>query len=335
MHTKYEITTWSIIKVILVILAFYVLYTLRDVAALLFVVMVLVATFSPLVESWSKKITRPGAVIAILLLVLAVVAAAISLIIPPLVSQTVQLVQNVPDYINKVPLIRENLPQIKDGLKNLTSQAGSISSGFISFTTGVFGGVVAIVTGLVMFTYLLLDEKGLKKTLLSFFPERKHDLATMIYKKVADKAGNWLRGQMSLGLIIGVIDLIGLLIIGVPYALTLAVLSGLLEIVPTIGPIISGTLAALLALSVSPVKAIIVVLLYILVQQLENTLIVPKVMQKAVGLSPVIIIIAILSGAKLYGVTGVILSIPITATIMVLIQEWPSVKSLFAQDEQL
>lgn len=337
MKTKIEITTWSIVKVILVILGFYVLYMVRSVLALLFVVLVLVATFSPTVDKWSKKITRPGAVLAILLILLGVIGLAISLIIPPLVSQTVQLVQNIPDYIGRVSFIQENMPQIKESIKNLSSQIGSIgsglSSGLISFTTGVFGGMVAMVTGLVLFTYLLLDEKGMKKSLLSFFADNKKERAADIYKKVADKAGNWLRGQMLLGIIIGVIDMIGLLIIGVPYALTLAVISGLMEIVPTIGPIISGVLAALLALSVSPIKAIIVIIWYILVQQLENTLIVPKVMQKAVGLSPVIVIIAILVGAKIYGIVGVVLSVPIAASIMVLVQEWSSVKSLFSQDD--
>lgn len=334
MHNKIEITSWSIIKVILIIIGFYVLYLVRDVLALLFVVLVLVATFSPTVEKWSKKISRPGAVIAILLMILVIAGTAIWLIIPPLVAQSIQLIQNTPDYVNRVALLRDNLPQIKDSLRNLSSQVGNLSTGLISFTTGVAGGLVAIVTGLVMFAYLLLDEKGMKKSLLSFFSESKRDNASMIYKKIADKAGNWLRGQFSLGIIIGIINLIGLLVIGVPYALTLAVISGLMEIVPTIGPIVAGTLAALLALSVSPVKAIIVIIWFILVQQLENTVIVPKVMQRAVGLSPVIVIIAILAGAKIYGLVGVILSVPIAASIMVLVQEWPSVKSLFLQNEQ-
>lgn len=333
MNTKFEITTWSIVKVILVILAFYALYMLRDIVALLFVVLVLVATFAPTVDRWAKRITRPGAVIAILLIIITVIGLAISMIIPPLVNQTVQLIQNAPDYINRFSLIRDNLPQIKDSIKNLSSQAGNLSSGLINFTTGLFGGAVAVVTGMVLFAYLLLDEKGVKKTLLSFFPQERHNQAAEIYKKIAEKAGNWLRGQIGLGAIIGIIDLIGLLIIGVPYALTLAVISGLMEIVPTIGPIVSGALAALLALSVSPVKAIIVVVWYILVQQLENTLIVPKVMQRAVGLSPVIVIIAILAGAKLYGILGVIISVPLAASVMVLIQEWASVKSLFSNGE--
>ena len=121
MKTKIEISTWSIAKTILIILSFYLIYVVRDVLALLFVVLVLVATFSPTVNKWSKKITRPGAVIAVLLIILSIIGLAISLIIPPLVEQTVQLAYNIPDYLGRAPFIQDNLPQIKDSLKSLPS----------------------------------------------------------------------------------------------------------------------------------------------------------------------------------------------------------------------
>jgi predicted PurR-regulated permease PerM len=106
-----------------------------------------------------------------------------------------------------------------------------------------------------------------------------------------------------------------LLIIGVPYALTIAVISGILELVPIVGPVASGAIAAILALTVSPVKAIIIIAFYILVQQLENSILVPKIMQRAVGLSPVIIITAVLIGGKLLGIAGALLAVPIAATM--------------------
>ena len=330
---KIDISAWTIVKIVLILAAFYALYMVRDVAALLFIVLILVATCSATVDKWAKKITRPGAVIAVLLIILITIGAAIWLIIPPLISQSVQLVQSIPDYLHRISFVRNYLPDIKSNLSNYSSQLGNISSSLISFTTGIFGGIVAIVSGLVMFVYLLLDTDGLKKTVLSLFPGSKRSVASDFFGKVSLKAGNWMRGQLLLGAIIGTIDLIGLLIIGVPYALTLAVMSAFMELIPTIGPVISGLLAALVALSLSPIKAIIVIAMYILVQQLENNLIVPKVMQKAVGLSPAIIIVAILIGAKLYGIIGIILSVPIAASFMVLLQEWPSVRSLLEQDE--
>lgn len=330
---KLDVSGWTVIKIIAILLGLYAAFMIRDVIALFFIVLILVATFSPLVDIWSKKISRPGAVIAILLIILAVITAIIWLIIPPFVSQTVQLIQSAPEFFNRFDFLHDHIPQIKQSISSITSQAGNFSDSLISFTSSLFGGIVAIITIIVLFVYLLLDEKAMKKSLISLFPSVNQDEATDLFKKIARKAGNWFRGQLFLGVIIGVIDLIGLLIIGVPYALTLAVTAGVMEIIPTIGPIISGVLAAIIALSVSPIKAIFVVALFIIVQQLENTIIVPKVMQKAVGLPPVVIIFAILIGAKLYGFLGVVLAVPITACLMVVIQEYSTVKKLFSSYE--
>jgi predicted PurR-regulated permease PerM len=112
----------------------------------------------------------------------------------------------------------------------------------------------------------------------------------------------------------------------VPYALALAVISGILEIVPTLGPILAGAIATIFALTIDPIKAIFVIILYVIVQQLENNFVVPKVMQKAVGLSPVIIIFAVLIGARLLGLVGAILAVPIAASISVIVQDWSTVK---------
>jgi len=136
-----------------------------------------------------------------------------------------------------------------------------------------------------------------------------------------------------LGLIIAVIDYIGLLAIQVPYALVLALLSGLLEFIPVVGPFTAGAIAVVVALTVSPLHALLVVILYLIVQQLENGLIVPKIMQKAVGLSPVVIIVAVLIGVKLLGLFGALLAVPIAAVISVFISEWPAIRSSFGKDE--
>lgn len=330
---KVDISALAIIKVVLVLLTFYFLFAIRDIIALFLIVMILVATFSPTVDRWSKKITRPGALIAMIAILLAVVSIIVMLIIPPFVNQTVQLFQNAPDYLAKIEWIKEYIPQIKQNLSSLSSQFDNLPKQIITFTSSIFGGLVTILMIVVLFVYFLLDKKGLKRFIVSFVPTRKQDVALAVSRKMASKAGNWLRGQMFLGLIIAVLNFIALSIIGVPYALTLAIISGLLEIVPTIGPIVAGVLAALVALGVSPLMAVIVIAWFILVQQLENIIIVPKVMQKAVGLSPIIIIFAILIGAKLYGLMGIILAVPVAASIMVIIEEWGSVKMILYHEE--
>jgi predicted PurR-regulated permease PerM len=215
----------------------------------------------------------------------------------------------------------------------LTQSLGSITGSFISITTSVVGAVVAFFTVLFLTIYFLIDEQVFTKFLSSAIPQSKKEKVATVTNKISTKIGEWLRGQLLLCLTIGILVYIGLSIIGVKYALALAVISGVLEILPVVGPIISGVLAAIISLSISPLTALIVVVFYILLQQLENNLIVPKVMAKAVGLPPAIIIIAILIGGKLLGVVGALLAVPLIAIIYVVFQEWETIRKLVAKNE--
>ncbi len=134
------------------------------------------------------------------------------------------------------------------------------------------------------------------------------------------KLGGWLRGQIILMLIIGISTYIGLTLLGVEYALALAVIAGILEIVPIIGPILSAIPALIVAFTVSPIAGFGVIGLYILIQQLENHLVVPKVMQKAVGFNPLVTIIVLMIGGNLLGLMGAILAIPIAIVVIEMIR---------------
>jgi len=325
---QFDVSVWMFIKLILVLITFYLLFLVRDILALIFIVLILVATFSPVIKKWAKKIGRIPSVIALFLIIIVVLALVVYMLIPPITDQITQLINNAPSYLEKINLLRSYAPTLQESLPTISSSTGSITQGFVTVTAGVFGGIITFLTAIVLFIYMLVDEQVLKNFVYSLTPTDRKEQIAEILRKIADKVGDWFRGQMILGLIIGVLDLVGLLIIGVPYALTLAVIAGILEIIPTIGPIIAGVLAALVAFTDSPIKALIVVIFFIAIQQLENSIIVPKVMQKAVGLSPVIIIIAILVGAKLLGVAGAILAIPIAASISVIIHEMPILRKV-------
>ena len=332
-NVKLTISGWTILKVALVFIGLYFLFLIRDVLALFFIVLVLFATFSPLVSKWSTKIGRVAAVALLVVILIAVAALGVYMIIPPVVDQLQALTHKLPDIANQYSYVKDYAPNLEDSLSEFINRFGDISKGVVALTANVFGGLITFITAIVLFVYLLVDEKAIKNFIISLFPNDHRGSITDVLRKVAAKLGDWFRGQILLGIIVGILDLIGLLIIGVPYALTLAVISGLLEIVPAIGPIIAGIIAATIALTDSPIKALMVVVLYIVVQQLENNIIVPKVMQKAVGLSPIIIIVTIIIGAKLMGIVGAIIAVPIAATIAVLVQEWPTIKKYLATHE--
>lgn len=322
---KLEISTLTILKVFLVMGAIYFLYMIKDIITLLFIVLILTASFRPVISSWEKKIKRLPAVILLLLIAIAIISIVIYLIIPPVVSQIKQLVADFPDYVSRYDFLKSYSSSVKESARSVLNNMGNLTGSALSIAGSVFGGFVSFVSGTIMIVYLLLDDKS-GHFLLNLVPANQHERVQILARKISGKVGDWFRGQLILCAIIGVMVWIGLMILGVPYALTLAVIAGILELIPTIGPIISGAIAALIALQVSPVVALLVVILFVFLHQLENSILVPKIMQKAVGLSPVVVILAVLIGAQILGITGAILAVPVAASIWVIIQEWPQIR---------
>jgi predicted PurR-regulated permease PerM len=271
--------------------------------------------------------------LSVVFIFIAIVGLLVYLVVPPVVSQIGEFAQSMPYLIEKISYLKNHFPSLQNYLDSLSTSLSGYTGGVVSFTVGIFGGIITIISALVLFIYLLIDEQAMKKALVSIFPITHREKLTEVVKKVANQVGNWFRGHLTLATIVAFVYLIGLTIIGVPYAAMLAVLAGVLDFIPVIGPIIAGTVAAFIALSESPIKALIVIILYIAVQQLENTVLVPKIMQKALGLSPVIILAALLIGAKLMGIIGAVLAVPISASISVIIQEWPTIKRAWEKSE--
>ena len=325
-----DISWVSILKVIVALLAVWLVWSVQDIIILFFIVLVLVAALSPVVDAWSKKINRALATSLVYLLILACLVLIGLVIIPPVVAQIRSLSYDLP-YLSKqiFPVFgawREIIDFSTQSLTTLASQLQSVSSSIYSTTVGFIGGVVGVFTVLVLTFYLLLEEQGAKKLLHKYLPIQNRETYIDIMQKVGLKMGAWMRGQLFLALVVGVIDFAGLVIIGVPYALTLGVWAGLTEIIPYIGPVLGAIPAVIIALTISPIQGLLVLIFFIVVQQVESNFLVPKIMQKAVGLSPVIIILVLLIGGKLAGILGIILAVPVAATIGGFVQELPKLR---------
>ena len=331
-RVKFDISTTSIIKIVLAILLVWFLYVIRDILILFFIVLVIVASLAPLVNRMSRYIPRVLAVIILTIIFFGVLVAIGFVIVPPIIIQLKTLAINLPIIISKLgPVyqsIQHSIGNYQEGLFNLSSQLGKISSRLYSTTLGFVSGIVAVVTILVLAFYMLLEQDAIKNFLHQTVPGERKEKIFEITKKIGQKMGGWLRGQALLMLIVGVADSIALVSLGIPYALTLAVWGGITEVIPYIGPWLGLAPALIIAFTISPLKGLLILIAYVIIQQLESQFLVPKILGKAVGLSPVIIILALLIGAKLMGILGVIIAVPVAAAIAVLIQEWPEIKKL-------
>ena len=329
---KFDLSTTTILKVVGTILLVWFLYSIREIVVLFFIVLVVVAAMGPLVDRMAKHIPRFLAMILLTIAFFGLLTGIGFLIIPPVIDQISQLAINLPYFVNKFGPFYENfrssVTNYQEGLFNISSQLSRLTSGLYSTTVGFLSGLVGILTILVLSFYMLLEQDSLKNFLHQTIPLEHKDKIFDIFRKIGTKMGSWLRGQVVLMLIVGILDGIALAVLGIPYALTLAVWGALTEVVPYIGPWLGLLPAFLIALSISPLKALLILIAYLIIQQLEAQFLVPKIMGKAVGLSPVIIILAVLAGAKLMGVLGVVIAVPVAAAISVLLQEWPNLKRL-------
>ncbi len=309
------------------------LFIIRDVIAIVFASLIVASALSPTIDRMAKgRIPRVLTILIMYLVIIAFFGALVYFILPPAITQLRQLADQLPNYFSYFNNFINNLREfgiqnhlINDSQSSLNAVSNflnSFTSNIFNTTKGFISGFTAVLTVFVLNLYLLLDENGIKKFFVALLPVKQKNQIVNIANKVGSGLGAWLRGQLLLGIIVGLLVYIGLVIIGVPYALTLALLAGVLEIIPIIGPIVSAIPAILIALSISPTMALIVTGFYILVQELENKLLVPKVMQRTVGLHPVTIIIVLLIGAKLMGILGILLAVPVTSVLYIVLKEW-------------
>ncbi|MBU0706818.1 AI-2E family transporter [Patescibacteria group bacterium] len=322
------ISTGTIFKVVLILLAIWFVYIIRNVIGILFVSLIFMAGISPWVD-WlqDKKIPRVLGATILYVMLLSIFSLVIVLIIPPLTDQIGQLISVFPEYYDKIVTGFEQLrdstgesaivTSVLESLKTVNESLGRAASGIFSSLVSIFGGLASFISIMVITFYLTLERNGWKKVIHSIAPAQYQPYFTHLGNRITSKIGAWLRGQLLLCFIIFLMSYVGLLILNVKYALVLALIAGLFEFIPFIGPIIGAIPALFLSFAESPVKALLVLILYVVIQQLENQIIVPKVMQRSVGLNPVVVIIAMLVGARLGGIMGIILAIPVAAIIQV------------------
>jgi len=332
MNEPIEISSGTILRTIFILLLLWFLYLIWDILILVFLALIIVSAIDPVVDWCQKKrIPRGLAVLAIYVLAIAAVGTAISFLVTPLVSEIRGLGENFPNLVAKFSgyfqgvqsyATSHNLQQqVSNFSGNLTDRFSQLGTNVFSGTISVIGGIFSLLVVLSVAFYMSVEEKGVKKFFASIAPDEHGEYVTGLVDRIQFKMGRWLLGQMALMVIIFAIDYVGLLAIGAPYALILAILAGLLEIVPYVGPIVSAVVAAGISFLHGPVTGLLVLALFAIAQQLEGYVIAPLVMKKAVGLNPVVVILAILIGAKLGGVLGVIISVPVATVVSEVVKD--------------
>lgn len=312
MDKKIVISTRTILIVLTAILVLWLLVQIGNILLAIFVSLILTLGLNSLVDWVTKqKLSRALSVTLTYIFFLGLVVGIFVLALPPMVGQLQKLVERLPAYVSSISLPGLELVG-EQFLNTLVAEISKGTGDVLKMTLTVFSNAFSVVTVLVLTFYFLLDYPNLKTRFLGLYTKESKDRVGRLANEIEEKIGGWLRGQVFLMLVVGLASFVGLSLLRIDYALSLAVIAGFLEIVPMIGPIVSFVPAAIVASAKSPLSVALVALLYILIQQLESNFVVPKVMQKVVGFSPIVTLIAIMIGGKLFGILGVLLSIPTT-----------------------
>jgi predicted PurR-regulated permease PerM len=312
------------------------LYQLREVLLTLYISCLLAIGLSPIVRRIERdrllagriRVPRWAAILALYVTFLAAVALIAALIVPPLVRQIQQLFLDLPGRVDRLQaeLVKRGLLDHTWSWSTMLSQlqmpAGIALSGLFGAVTGFVGIVAKVITILLLPFYLLLEAASLRNGMLNLVHPDNRARAARIARHVTEKVGAWLGGQFVLAAVIGTTATVGFWLIGVPYFYVLGLLAAVGELIPVVGPILAAIPAILLGITVSPQTAFVTAGFCWAQQFVENNFLVPRIMGRQVGISPVTIMVALLTGTSLFGFVGAILAVPTAAIAQVLVQEF-------------
>lgn len=324
---KVEISRKTIVFTVFFLLGLWLVFYMRELILELFVAVLIMTILNPLVNLFKRfHIPRSLSVLIAYVLMIGTVVVLVVNLAPPLVEQSANFVNGLPVYINSLGLH----PEFGDrAIEDLLSQIGVLPAHFAQFALSIFSNLFEVMTVLVFAFYMLLSRNQLDDHISYVVGESKKEKVADILNKLEARLGGWARGQLSLMLVVGIATYVGLKLLGVPFALPLAILAGLLEIIPFVGPFVAAVPAVIIGFGISPVIGFSTVAMAFLIQQLENYFFVPTVMQRSVGVPSLLILISLAVGFRLFGVVGAIISIPTLLALNTLWKELPFTRKIF------
>ena len=311
-----DISWGTILKISIAALVFYVLYLTRQILTLFLFALIISILFNPAIEFLQKRrIPRVLAVIFLYLFTFGILGFLIYLMAPFLITEVYQFSQLFPQYFEKIsPSLKGLGVEAFSDLESFMAVFGktleNTTSNFFGALSSIFGGIFSTFLVITIALFLSLEEKAMERALSLFFPKKYETYALHLWSRCQRKVSGWF-GVRILGCVfVGITTYIALLLFNVKYPFGLAIVAGVLEFVPIIGPLVAGAIAFLIVSLDSMTKALFVLLFFILIQQIEGNILTPVLSKKFIGLPPVLVLVALAIGGELLGILGAILTIP-------------------------
>ncbi|HLG25572.1 MAG TPA: AI-2E family transporter [Candidatus Gracilibacteria bacterium] len=339
-----DLTPMSVAKsaamVVFTLVLFYFLYDIRGVLLVLFVSFLLAAAFDPIIDRFSHMgVPRALSILLVYLLVFVLSGMFVTNVVTLVAEQVVDMAQGVgqfitswgPDSFQGLPFAKELQPYIDQMFTTIDVQSAAsqlqsalqiLSAQLLSISLGLFNVIIV----LILTFFMTIEEKSIEDFFRSLFPSKYGEYISTRMSAVKDQIGLWLRGQVLVSIAATILSYVGLVLMGVDYALTLSLISGIAMLIPVFGRFFAWIVTLPIVLNQSPSLALWVSVYYFILVQIENNILVPYIMNKAVGLSPIIIIFAMMVGQQYLGIPGLVLSIPVATTVSIFVRDYTSLE---------
>lgn len=338
-----EVKQWTTKQVILatlfvvcVFLSFWLLYRFRTVVFLFFIAMVIGTTIRPAVDwPYRRGFSRPAGIITIYIIIAAFLIGFLALVVPLVVNQITQLSQILPEFQTEFrrTLIDSNNLLLRNiglripsklnflGNKNATSQEvfDQVSQTFL-FANIILKGVLSVLAVFLLAYYWTQESNFVIRGTLRLFPRARRKAIRELFLRVEEKIGGYIRGQGILSLVVGFAAFISYVLIGLPYTLVLAIIAGLMEMVPIFGPVLGAIPAVFVALTIDSTKVVWVVMATVIIQLAENVWLVPRIMTNSMGVNPIVILLSLVTFSSVFGFLGALLALPLAAIFQMFLE---------------
>jgi predicted PurR-regulated permease PerM len=291
----------------------YICWANKDVIFSFFIAFILMSALRPAVDYLhnTRKLARATAALLVYVGFLAALSVLLGTIVPPIVNETLSFIEKLPDLVSDLPPQLVKYVRLQEVSQQVAQYIPSFTNQLFSLVAQILSNTVLVITTLALGFYLLVEDDFDNKIISGYLSKHTRSKLSELMQLVQTGLNSWFWGELTLMLVVGVLSYIGFAVIGLKYAVPLAVLAGLLEAVPTYGPTAALVPAVLLGFGVSPLVGLAALAWGFVVQQLENNLLVPYIMKKAVGISPVTTLLALFAGLRLAGPLGILLAIPL------------------------
>lgn len=343
-NVNITISSGTIIKSILFVLLIIAIFFLKDLVLIVLTAIVIASAIEPITKWFiSYKVPRVVSVLLVYIIAVLLLFSIFYFFVPLILKETSNFLSLLPTYTNTFNLPSSfggdfiNGPEsvvknfsLREGLSAIQKSFSNLSGSFVNSISFVFGGALSFALIIIFSFYFAVQETGIDDFLRVITPVKHHNYVLDLWKRSQFKIGRWLQGQLILALIVSVLVYIGLTILDVRYALLLAILAGVFELIPLFGAFLAAIPGIIIAsIDGGVTLGIMTAGLYIIIQQFENHLIYPLVVTKVVGVPPLLIILALIIGAQLAGFLGIILSVPLAAIVQEFIKDVQKEKETF------